>query len=154
MHKLHLFLVTLLISLLLFSCDNEPGLISDNERALMDECMNDAFTSKEEIESNLIGEWALVGFGSGSFASTPNPRGYLTITEDKIVFDYFYKGFVDTTTSHDWTINQFNNFDRVFYSLTTVPFSHELVLTSFCQNYMFSDNTALDGNMHLYQKVQ
>ena len=79
------------------------GLIDENERNLMDECRMNAFTTKGEIENNLIGEWELIGHGEGWIPSISQPCAYLTFTEEELTFE-FQNNNIDTTYQLTWEV--------------------------------------------------
>lgn len=117
----------------------------------MDNCLAREFTSKGVIEANLIGEWELVGHAEGWNGEGSQPCGYITITENELIFEY-QDNFVNTITTHEWTIKEMSNQN---FGLELTP-SHPLSAiysTTFCDGYMFSNATPLHGNMYLYQKV-
>lgn len=47
--------------------DNMDGLIDENERIIMSECLETPLKSKNSIENNLIGDWKLIGHGEDGF---------------------------------------------------------------------------------------
>ena len=131
--------------------EDMDGLIDEAERAIMEDCFTNRFTSKSEIEANLIGEWQLVGHGEGWIPTVSQPCGYIIISEDELIFD-FETGYYDSTTVHTWElVAQQNN----FFGLEVTPIiGAQFYMNIFCENYMYSDATPSDGNMYLYQKVE
>ena len=129
------------------------GLIDENERTLMDECRANAFTSKTEIENNLIGEWELIGYGDGWFPFTSQPCAYLTFTEQELKFE-IENFFLDTTFLLNWEIETLDTTGTFYRLKTSEPTKVGLFIGTFCESYMFGDATARDGHMHLYQKVE
>ena len=133
--------------------DGLDGLIDATERALMDECSENAFTSKGEIEDNLIGEWELAGHGGWCGVSS-QPCAYITITADELTFEY-KDAVTDTITTYSWELEERNWNGRTLFSLNTLPEVEEKIfMTNFCSNYMYIDLTSIDGNMYLYGKVK
>ena len=135
--------------------ENMDGLIDDNERAIMNECRENAFTSKVEIENNLIGEWELIGHGEGWVPRISQPCGYLTISMDELVFE-FTNAWIDTITTHSWTIKETEsvNDSKIFNLETTPKTTFILPINEFCPEYMFGNiTTIIDGNLYLYKKV-
>lgn len=130
--------------------EDMDGLINDVERALLDDCRNNEFTSKSEIEANLIGEWELIGHGEGWIPRVSQPCSYITITAEELIFQ-FESGYLDTLTTHTWEIATHNSDN---FSLEFTPNDNAgIFINVFCEDYMYGDATPLDGNMHLYQKV-
>lgn len=132
--------------------EDMDGLIDDNERSIMDDCMANELTSVSEIEQNLIGEWQLVGHGEGWVPLVSQPCAYITITEESLVLD-FKNSTVDTVTTHTWEIEQ-DALGSLYFYLQTSDSKAALFINQFCDEYMYGDATPLDGNMHLYQKVK
>jgi len=127
------------------------GLIDNDERQIMDECLANRLTSKSEIEANLIGEWELVGHGEGWVPTVSQPCGYVTISADELIFD-FDSGHYDSVTLHTWELVEQQN---QFFALEASPvIGARFYMNIFCDEYMYSDATPVDGNMYLYQKVE
>jgi hypothetical protein len=130
--------------------DAMERVIDDTERALMEDCRENRITSKVEVEANLIGEWQLIGHGEGWLPSKSQPCGYITITENKLIFE-FKNAYIDTITTHTWEIIEYPNGTL---ALNISPeYIDGLGLNIFCSDYIYGDATPLDGNMYLYQKV-
>ena len=131
--------------------DDMDGLIDDNESAIMQDCYDNRFTSKSEIEANLIGEWELIGHGQGWVPTISQPCGFITITEDNLYFE-FENSTIDTATVHTWEVN---SAPSGIFTLELDPISNldALFLYVFCDEYMYGDATPVDGNMYLFQKV-
>lgn len=131
------------------------GLIDESERSIMDDCVENAFESVDDIEANLIGNWELAGFGHGWFANTSNPCAYIQIGQDELTFK-FESAWLDTLVALDWNIQEIvwpSNPPRRSFLLET-DHVQGLSIEIFCEDYMFVDHTPTDGNMYLYQKVQ
>ena len=133
------------------------GHIDETERNIMTACSDSRYTDVEDIRSNLIGEWQLIGHGEGWIAAISQPCAYLTITEDEIVFDY-QDNNLDLLTTHTWTIQtvDINSLPpSTFHRFTTTPtLDVWLGLNIFCNNYMYGDSTPSDGNMYLFEKMK
>ncbi len=129
------------------------GAIDEEERGIMDECMRQSLTSREDIERNLIGEWELIGHGEGWVTSTPEPCGYLIFSEDQLILE-IESIYRDTVSSHEWTIEEVGNNLGSRFHLRIEPYAHELGITTFCESYMYGNFTPVDGNMYLYEKVK
>ena len=133
--------------------EDMDGLIDDTERSIMNECLKDAFTKREDIEKNLIGEWELVGHGEGWVATVSQPCGYLIFSESTVEVS-FNDGSTDTTFSSEWALTTtpgeapLNNL-LSFGAEAKVNFYFNV----FCEDYMYTDNTPVDGNMYLFEKV-
>lgn len=126
-------------------------IIDENERMIMNECRENSFSTKTRIQNNLIGEWALVGFGVGIWPTGPQPCTYLTITSSELTLEYKDKE-IDTITTHSWEIEEINNGTSESFVLR-VDSQNIGGITVFCDDYMFHDSTDSDGEMRLYQKV-
>ncbi|MEM6316928.1 MAG: hypothetical protein AAF960_04620 [Bacteroidota bacterium] len=131
------------------------GLIDDTEQAIMRSCTRNALTSKMAIEQNLIGEWELVGFGHGWVARTSKPCGYLTVTKSDLTLE-LKTNDTDTIITQAWKIEGTIWGDKKQFRLNLLGdnYVHEIAMTQFCDEYMFSNFTPSDGNMYLYQKVR
>jgi len=114
--------------------DNMDGIIDDTERGIMDYCRENSFTSKSEIESNLIGEWKLIGHGEGWISTLSQPCAYITILEGTLAFEFEQKYMdvyeVDTITFHSWEIEEVNWAGGQYFSLNTTPYAPGLELKS------------------------
>ena len=130
------------------------GLIDDTEKMLMNQCIENTFSSKSAIRSNMIGEWELIGHGEGWLPTYSQPCGYITISENELALK-FSTQYTDTTTVHQWEIEQVSLSAGQYYRLKIIPQNVEgLFINHFCENYMFGDATPSDGNMYLYKKVK
>jgi len=130
--------------------ENMDGLIDDTEKNLMNECLKQALTTKQEMKENLIGEWKLIGYAAGSCCATSTmPCGYITVTENELIYELKHTG-IDTTTIHTWEIQEFNNTNTLIIS----PYHHDLAFTTICPEYLFGNGTIIDSNMFLYQKIK
>lgn len=138
--------------------NNMDGLIDDIERAIMDDCRDNAFTSKSEIENNLIGEWKLIGHGEGWISTVSQPCAYITVLEDALTFEYEHRiggtYYLDTLTFHSWEIEEVNWSGGQYFRLNATPYTSGLFINQFCNDYMYGDGTSSDGNMYLYEKVE
>lgn len=133
--------------------ENMDGLIDEQEKAIMLDCMTHAIKERTEIEDNLIGEWILIGHGEGWIPSISQPCGYLDIREDKLTYR-FENANIDTTVILNWELVQVTQSNDTFFQLKTSPgFIEGLSIHEFCPNYMLEDATPLDGNMYLYEKI-
>lgn len=131
--------------------DDMDGQIDDVEQALMQECSDNKYTSKDDIEDNLVGEWKLIGHGQGWSYTPSQPCAYLVITEDELTFK-FENAQIDTMTIHTWEIIENSNNS---FHLNLTPFAEiELAIDVFSEDYMYFNDTPLDGNMYLYEKVK
>ncbi len=131
--------------------ENDPevteGIIDNEEQEIMATCLENQLTTKEEIETNLIGTWKIVGYGAG-WIPIP-PCGTLEITTNELTLEYVNQ-FIDTMTEHSW--NVIESHDGQFY-LETNPGFQSLLLGNFCAQYMFYNLTPIDGDMYIYEKI-
>jgi hypothetical protein len=128
--------------------DNEDGWIDSTEQAIMNECFENRFMTRQQIEDNLIGEWNLVGHGEGWLPKYSQPCANIIIKSDELIFD-FEDGFIDTISTHQWSIKETNSGE---FFLEAEPISFYLNFSTFCEEYIFLNHTPSDGNMYLYQK--
>lgn len=134
--------------------DNLDGLIDDTERMIMNTCRANALSSKSSIESNLIGEWELIGHGEGWVPFISQPCGYIKISEAELTFEFRNEN-TDTFSQHQWEIEELNSNGNTYFRLNILPeFVEGLSISQFCESYMFGDATPSDGNMYLYRKVE
>lgn len=134
--------------------DDMDGRIDETESSIMKACTEEAFTSIDEIKSNLIGEWELIGHGEGWIPTISQPCGYITFTEEAFEFD-FNDGHTDTLILQSWDIEQVDWIGGTYFRLKTEPnYFHSLFATQFCSQYFYGDATPRDGNMYLYEKVK
>ena len=134
--------------------DDMDGLIDETERSIMQSCFNDPLTGVEEISSNLIGEWQLIGHGEGWVSTVSKPCAYITIYEDSLKFE-FKSGYRDTITYHPWKVEEINHHSGKYYRFSTDPdYAEGLFINTFCEDYMYGDATPVDGNMYMYEKVK
>ncbi len=133
---------------------DRDGIIDEDERAKMEACAENAFTSKEEVESNLVGEWELVGHGEGWLPVISQPCGYILISETELTFQY-QDATIDTIYQLEWIIEESDWQGRTSFALK-IPSGNPVGLSAgkFCKQYMYADATPRDGNMYLYKKVK
>lgn len=126
------------------------GLIDATERSIMENCGNSKFTNLSEIKDNLTGDWELVGHGEGWLRKISQPCALISFrTNNSLEFQY-QSEYIDTSSIHDWELIE----GRGNYSLKITPRAQiSLRINTFCSNYMFVDETAFDGNMYLFRKV-
>ncbi len=131
--------------------ENMDGLIDPTERTIMQLCRDNLLVTKREVEENLIGEWELVGFGTGWFSTLSQPCGFIEISENDLTF-HFTDSQIDTVVTSQWAILEFNG-QAQFQLETDVNLYSINFINQFCRDYMFVDATPSDGNMYLYEKV-
>ena len=99
--------------------------------------------------NGIIGSWELIGHGEGWFPGLSQPCSQLDFTEGEIVFN-FSNSFLDTTTFHTWVISE----DSIRPRLVITPrLSAGVIINTICDDYMYGNFTFVDGQMHLYEKV-
>jgi len=127
--------------------NNSDGFIDNDEYEIMQFCLSNRIKTIEELASSIIGEWELVGHGEGWFPSVSQPCGNIVFSDTNLIVE-FKDEFLDTMTTHSWTI-----IDGEYPSLElTPPNYYGSGLDNISNEYMFSDDTPLDGNMYMYQK--
>lgn len=129
--------------------DTEDGLIDEDERQIMEDCLAARITDLQLLEENLIGSWDLVGHGEGWFPNISEPCSSLEITEDELILT-FQNTWIDTTSVHSWSfVDGFGgNLKLELTPVGAVGLSFDVL----CENYMYFDHTPLDGNMYLYKR--
>ena len=148
-------------SLLLIACnkneselENEVAVESVEELdAIMENCRNNEFETREEIENNLIGEWRLVGIRAGWIDDFTLGNITLNIDENKIVLNDLETGEVSET---DWNLKFFEVNTYQFYYLETDEdvFNNRIGMETFCSDYMFGSGRVDDGSTYVYAKVR
>lgn len=130
--------------------DSQDGRIDDDERAIMEDCMQSRITEVDELRNNLIGEWELIGHGEGWVSNISQPCGYMIFMQDKLIFQ-FENSWTDTVVVYDnWSVIEHDNGSVGF--ITEKDRIVGMSVSQYCENYMFGDATPLDGNMYLYEK--
>lgn len=133
--------------------ENMDGLIDDSERLIMEECMTNSLSSKSSIKTNLIGTWRIIGHGEGWLPTISQPCANIIFSPDELTFE-FQNEFTDTVRTYRWDIEQVNSGMSNYFKLTIdSEYQEGLWITNFCENYMYGDATASDGNMYLYEKI-
>ena len=140
---------------------NGKGLKNNNidrvERSIMLKCSEDKLTLKEEIEKNLIGEWKLIGFASGSTKLNTQPCIYLQFSEKEVIVES-RNIEIDTIARYPWEIEEINssNLNDSYLSLKVPPgyINGLRQVNVFCKRYMYENATRFHGNMYLYEKVK
>ncbi len=134
--------------------ENMDGKIDDNERKIMNSCMEQAYSSKNAIESNIIGEWRLIGHGEGWLPTISQPCAFISISSDVLTFE-FRNATREETLTVGWEIEEVSSGSTTYFKLNTDSDPIEgLWITYFCEDYMYGDATPADGNMYLYEKVK
>ena len=126
------------------------GLLDDTERLIIKECRENKLSSKNAIESNLIGEWILIGFGDGWRSNVTQPCGYIKITQGELIFD-FENEYIDTVSRHHWEIE--NSWLKVN------PVNKHLSMNIFCNQFMHGSYSdfgvfSIDVDQYIYEKVK
>ncbi len=133
--------------------ENMDGLIDPTERTIMQLCRSNLLNTKREVEENLIGEWELVGFGTGWIGTLSQPCGSIEISERDLTY-HFTNSRIDTVVTSQWEISEFEfNGQNLFQLKTEINLFSIKFINQFCGDYMFGDATPSDGNMYLYEKV-
>ncbi len=134
--------------------EDMDGAIDETENALIQQCIDDAYSSKEEIENNLIGEWKLIGHGQGWALNVSQPCAHIIVDENSLTFKFEDK-FEELLITSEWEIVETTNSNNVSYQLELKNnVNHDAInMTSFSPELMFSNFLAIDGNMYLYEKI-
>ena len=119
----------------------------------LEDCQQAAYTEVDQIEKNLIGEWQLIGFGCGECVpSSVRPEATLVFTENKGTLDLKY-GEEDTLLEFSWSIELFNaGTEDIGFRLKTEPAHFALDMDVYCENYMYFNDTIIDGLFLFYEK--
>ena len=130
--------------------ESTDGLLDETERSIIMECRETKLTAKSAIESNLIGEWELVGFADGWYSNVTQPCGYIKITQDQLIFD-FENEYLDTVSIHTWEIE--NTWLKVD------PPNKHLSMNIFCNQFMHGSYSdfgvyTIDVDQYIYEKVK
>ena len=134
------------------NADDQDGRVDDEERAVMEYCSSYGFTTKEEIEENLIGEWELVGYGHGWTADVTMPCSFIEINDDELILDYENSN-LDTTLISSWeVVEEMTSNGGKRFSFAIGDFFGSFDINQFCNEYMYGDYTSGDGNMYMYKK--
>jgi len=131
------------------------GYIDETERSIMKTCKENSFNNnKSELIANLMGEWELIGHGSGRILQK-KPCVYLHVTKSQLTVGY-KNDYLNTVETYNWKINEREILGELqFFLSTDQPILNGLILGGVVsENYMYSDATPVDGNMFLFQKIQ
>ena len=142
--------------LFLSSCSTEDGpaddlFISEEERALMDDCRENLFTTGEDIRSNLIGDWKIIGYGCGFCAPHNPPNMEITFEESSGEFEFVSEND-QQQFSFTWNIQLSTSPGTSGFLLSTTPDHFSLSFDNFCPDFMYFDHTSFDGLMILMKK--
>lgn len=129
--------------------DNMDGLIDDDERAIMEECMNNSLSSSFIIKPNMIGTWNLIGHGEGWIPTISQPCSSMVFTEEDLTFN-FTNAWNDTTIVTTWDVLEGIAGPTLVWE-GNLP---DVNISTVCSQYMFGNQTEFDGNMYLYEKIK
>ena len=129
--------------------EDKDGLIDETEQTIMEDCRNNRLLDRDEVKSNLIGEWNIVGHGEGWISTVSQPCGRVIFTESEFTFD-FHSGYEDTTYVRNWDLIETES-EGLFFEIIGGPV-YPMNINVFCDDYMYFNHTPLDGNMYIYQK--
>lgn len=136
--------------------DQSDGYIDETERAIMKTCEENRLNNnKAVLIENLIGQWELIGSGSGRIPQK-QPCAYLNIAKSSLTVG-LKNDYVDTVATYNWKINERELLGELHFFLSTdQPMLSGLSALGgiISKDYMYSDATPVDGNMFLYQKVK
>lgn len=129
--------------------ETTDGLLDETEIAILNDCHASRLVDDEAIAANLIGEWELVGYGSGWFSGVKQPCGSMQITEDDLTFEY-HSALEDSLAVFEWEIE--NGWLKVN------PESELLTMHNFCDQYMIGDRgpfgvLIIDTDTYIYKKL-
>ena len=130
--------------------NTKDGIMDNTEREIFKECRENKLTLSSTIESNLIGEWELIGFVDGWRSNVTQPCGYIIITKDELIFD-FENESINSVSTHQWHIENL--------LLKVNPVNPHLSMNTFCDQYMYGIHFlfgvfALDVDQYIYVKVK
>lgn len=153
MRHFQLLIIVFISAFALLACSNDDSEIDATERMLIDDCSQNQISTKQEIASNLIGDWELIGYGSFWPSTRSMPKIFMKITVDELIFD-FEDDNNNVTSKHDWDILEDTISGIIVYRLGLEPMSIEpMGINSFCADYMYGDATPVDGNLYILEKV-
>jgi len=121
--------------------------ITSEEREVMDDCNMNQLDSEEAILDNLIGDWELVGYGCGFCMPHTPPQIDLKILSQQIIITLNES---DSTSIETVAYNLESSQNG--FRLVTDPSNSALRMEVFCDDYMYFDDTPVDGRMMLYRK--
>ena len=162
----------LLITLLLFSCNDDMSLITNdcinkiefNEYIELEKiCRENKFETTTEIQENLIGQWELVGIKSGWVDTIFFECIILEIDENNIILRNTLTG--ETTTSEweieAWTVNSHKghylvtSFSNAFDPTSGDEWKENKIgIEVFSPNLMYGTDRTDDGSSYLYERIR
>jgi len=146
-------LVYFLAIFLLYQCDKDDTIPSEKAQAIRETCRTEALTDSLTIAQNLVGDWKLVGYGCGHCVPHEAPKVELNLTENTGILELSNAGVDDTLHAFEWTLERYNiGTESVGFRFKASPSHYALHMDFFCQQYMFFDDTPLDGQFMLFQK--
>jgi hypothetical protein len=129
------------------------GLIDEQENNIMSSCFDNRITSEAALRANTIGTWELIGFAQGWFPNVLQPCATMIFTADELEYS-FTNASLDTTLTMAWSVVEHSSVEG-FYELeferTDLP---AVELNIYCEEYMYSNLTPLDGNMYIFERKQ
>ncbi|MBX2817985.1 MAG: hypothetical protein KTR24_18400 [Saprospiraceae bacterium] len=130
-------------------------IISEEERSMMEACQDDAYSTVDQIERNLLGEWRLIGYGCGFCAPHTPPSIQLYFAQNgtgvlRSRHDQDPEEMLDFTWEIDEGALGLTKFGANF--IRSEPNDYRISATVMCDRYMWFDITAVDGHMFLYAK--
>jgi len=119
---------------------------------IIEDCRNNEFDTREEIENNIIGEWQLIGIRSGWINEFEKKDITLIIDQESIKL-------TDRTTGEDsetdWELKFFevNTYEYYYLETNEPTFNNRLGMETFCKDYMYGTGRVDDGYTYVYAKV-
>jgi len=121
---------------------------------LIDECDENQFDSKSEIENNLIGDWTLSGIKSGVGAPFEAITSCLVLSIKDATLSLKNQDTDEEFTSN-WELDfyEVNDINVFFLNPDDEDLRYEVGMQFFSKNIMYGAGNADDTNIYVYEKV-
>ena len=152
------FLICIVLFFFVVSCDelsiNNDGKLDNAESKIMTECLENALSSKTDIENNLLGKWTLVGYSQTVFQDRPHPEINLEFNDSTVVLKNITNNILDTL---DWEVEEIIHGGEPSLRFKTDGNYTELGIQVFCDNHMYLELLAINrtiGYVFIYEKIE
>ena len=146
-------LVYLMAIFLFASCDKDDLLPFEKAAEIRENCRAEAYSDSLQIAENLVGNWELVGYGCGFCIPHDPPMAELTLGKNTGVLELTNYGEADTLHTFQWELERYNiGTESVGFRFRATPSQFTLHMRNFCKDYMFFDDSPVDGLFMLYEK--